>query len=90
MILPTPPDLGMLRVRTCARWSPPNWPAWASRTWSGFPGRTTWSRGYGEPGRAFRAIPSEVEPIVANLAIANMDFSEFADYADEDGVFRGF
>lgn len=41
-------------------------------------------------GRSFRAVPQEVEPITANLAIANMDFFEFADSADPDGVFRGF
>ncbi len=41
-------------------------------------------------GRTFRAPPQEVEPITANLAIANMDFFEFADAADPDGVFRGF
>ena len=45
---------------------------------------------YGQPGRSFRAVPREVEPIVANLAIANMDFSEFADNTDDDGVFRSF
>lgn len=38
-------------------------------------------------GRTFRSIPWEVEPIVANLCLANMDF---ADSADSDGVFRGF
>jgi len=41
-------------------------------------------------GRTFRAVPQEVEPITANLAIANIDFFEFADAADPDGVFRGF
>lgn len=41
-------------------------------------------------GRTFRAVPQEVEPITANLAIANMDFFEFADSADSDGLFRGF
>ncbi len=44
----------------------------------------------GEVGRTFRAIPEEVEAIVANLSIANMDFREFADNVDPDGVFRGF
>jgi hypothetical protein len=43
-----------------------------------------------EPGRAFRAIPSEVPGIENNLSIANMDFYEFADNVDHDGVFRGF
>ncbi|MBB1512749.1 hypothetical protein H5399_09050 [Tessaracoccus sp. MC1627] len=42
-----------------------------------------------EVGRTFRAIPQEIEPITANLSIANMDFSDFADYADADGIFRG-
>ena len=41
-------------------------------------------------GRTFRSVPQEVEPIVANLSISNMDFFEFADRADADGVFRGF
>ena len=41
-------------------------------------------------GRTFRSVPQEVEPIVANLSISNMDFFEFADRADPDGVFRGF
>ncbi|UJP41068.1 DUF6924 domain-containing protein [Cellulomonas palmilytica] len=43
-----------------------------------------------EVGRTFRAVPQEVEPITANLAIGNLDFFEFADAADTDGVFRGF
>jgi hypothetical protein len=41
-------------------------------------------------GRTFRSIPSEVEPIVANLSLANMDFAEFADNTDPAGIFRGF
>lgn len=45
---------------------------------------------YAEPGRTFRAIPSEVQGIQNNLSIANMDFYEFADRVDGDGVFRGF
>jgi uncharacterized protein DUF6924 len=45
---------------------------------------------YGEVGRMFRSVPTEVEPIVANLSLSNMDFAEFADNADPDGVFRGF
>ena len=44
----------------------------------------------GPVGRTFRSIPSEVETIVANLTLANMDFAEFADNADSDGIFRGF
>ena len=43
-----------------------------------------------EPGRTFRAIPSQIQGIENNLSIANMDFREFADSADRDGIFRGF
>jgi hypothetical protein len=41
-------------------------------------------------GRSFRAIPSAIQAIQNNLSISNMDFIEFADAADEDGIFRGF
>ncbi|MET8006576.1 DUF6924 domain-containing protein [Nonomuraea glycinis] len=37
-----------------------------------------------------RVIPSEIPGIRANLSIGNMDFGEFAESADADGVFRGF
>jgi uncharacterized protein DUF6924 len=43
-----------------------------------------------EPGRAFRVIPSEMWGVENNLSLSNMDFFEFADAADEDGIFRGF
>ena len=43
-----------------------------------------------EPGRTFRVIPSEMWGVENNLSIANMDFEEFVDAVDEDGVFRGF
>ena len=42
------------------------------------------------PGREFRTIPAKVHDIEANLSIANMDFDEFADNVDQDGIFRGF
>jgi hypothetical protein len=42
------------------------------------------------PGRTFRAVPAEVYSIDANLGISNMDFWEFADSVEADGVFRGF
>lgn len=45
---------------------------------------------YDQPGRTFRVIPSEVCGVENNLSIANMDFEEFADSCDPDGVFRGF
>jgi hypothetical protein len=43
-----------------------------------------------ERGRAFRAVPSQIQGIENNLSIANMSFFEFADNVDTDGVFRGF
>jgi|SRR6266498_684215 len=45
---------------------------------------------YEKSGREFRAIPSQIQGIENNLSIANMDFDEFADSVDADGVFRGF
>jgi len=40
-------------------------------------------------GKTFRVLPSEAWGVENNLAIANMDYSEIADLADPDGVFRG-
>ena len=45
---------------------------------------------YAEPGRVFRVIPSEMWGVENNLSLANMDFYEFADSVDADGIFRGF
>lgn len=45
---------------------------------------------YEKPGHEFRTIPSQIQGIENNLSIANMDFDEFADSVDEDGIFRGF
>jgi hypothetical protein len=41
-------------------------------------------------GRQFRAVASHIHSIENNLSIANMDFFEFADNVEIDGVFRGF
>ena len=41
-------------------------------------------------GKTFRVILSEAWGVENNLAIANMDYSEFLGAADSDGVFRGF
>ena len=41
-------------------------------------------------GKTFRVIPSEAWSVENNLSLANMDYSEFLDSADPDGVFRGF
>jgi hypothetical protein len=43
-----------------------------------------------EQGRQFRAEPSQIQGIENNLSIANMDFAEFAENCDPEGVFRGF
>ncbi|MCF8611764.1 hypothetical protein L5G28_16580 [Gordonia sp. HY285] len=43
-----------------------------------------------EPGRTFRVIPEKMQSVENNLSIANMDFRDFADAVDDDGVFRGF
>jgi hypothetical protein len=41
-------------------------------------------------GMTFRVVPSEAWGVENNLSLANMDYSEFADSVDPDGVFRGF
>ncbi len=43
-----------------------------------------------EPGQTFRAIPSQMSAVENNLSIANMDFEEFGDATDPDGIFRVF
>lgn len=45
---------------------------------------------YDEPGRTFRVPVRWYPEIAANLSIANLDFSDFADAADASGTFRGF
>lgn len=40
--------------------------------------------------RDFRVIPRQIQAIENNLSIANMDFEDFADSVDQDGIFRGF
>jgi len=42
------------------------------------------------PGRPLRVIPSQMWGVENNLSLANMEYSEFADHVDPDGVFRGF
>ena len=41
-------------------------------------------------GRSFRAIPATLWSIENNLSLANMDFEEFGEAVDTDGIFRGF
>jgi hypothetical protein len=43
-----------------------------------------------EPGRTFRVIPRETHSVENNLSISNMDFADFAESVDADGIFRGF
>ena len=38
----------------------------------------------------FRCIGSQLWGVENNLSIANMDWEDFADAVDDDGVFRGF
>ena len=45
---------------------------------------------YEGSGNEFRAIPSQIQGIENNLSIANMDFEEFAQAVDKDGIFRGY
>jgi uncharacterized protein DUF6924 len=44
----------------------------------------------GVPGRTFRVLPSAMWSVENNLSLANMDWEEFAEGVDADGVFRGF
>ena len=41
-------------------------------------------------GRTFRVVPSEMWSVENNLSLANMDFEEFAESVDSEGIFRGF
>ena len=41
------------------------------------------------PGRFFRVVASELWGVASNLPIANMDWEDFAESVDADGVFRG-
>jgi hypothetical protein len=41
-------------------------------------------------GRTFRVIPSEMWSVENNLSLCNMDWEDFADNLDSNGVHRGF
>ena len=43
-----------------------------------------------QPGRSFRVIPTEMWAVQNNLKLANMDWEDFSESSDPDGVFRGF
>ncbi|MBF6341669.1 hypothetical protein IU450_38195 [Nocardia abscessus] len=38
----------------------------------------------------FRIAPSAIAEVEVNFLLSNMDFGDFADNVDDDGVFRGF
>ena len=42
------------------------------------------------PGQTFRVIPRELWSVENNLALGNMDYKDFAQSVDADGVFRGW
>jgi len=41
-------------------------------------------------GRELRAVPGQIQSIENNLSLSNMEFEEFAEAVEDDGVFRGF
>ena len=41
------------------------------------------------PGRTFRVIPGQMWAVQNNLKLANMDWQDFSEATDSDGVFRG-
>lgn len=43
-----------------------------------------------QPGTFFRLVPSTVQSFAVNMMLSNMDFDDFADNVDADGIFRGF
>lgn len=45
---------------------------------------------YAERSRTFRVMPSEMWGVENNLSIVNLEFDEFVDAADPDGVLRDF
>ena len=43
-----------------------------------------------ESGPSFRVTPAEAWGVENNLRLGNMEFLDFAECVDEDGIFRGF
>jgi hypothetical protein len=41
-------------------------------------------------GDTFRVVPAELWSVQNNLSLPNMEWEEFADNVDGDGIFRGF
>ncbi|ORI21643.1 hypothetical protein [Rhodococcus sp. 1168] len=46
--------------------------------------------GGSEPMPAFRVMPAVLADVENNLSIANLDFADYQNAADSDGIFRGF
>jgi len=42
-----------------------------------------------EFGRSFRVLPAHIWAVANNLFISNMDFADFADNLDTNGIYRG-
>ncbi|MGW5374890.1 DUF6924 domain-containing protein [Nocardia sp. NPDC003999] len=40
--------------------------------------------------QTFRVVPTEMPAVENNLSLSNMDFEDFSENVDADGVFRGF
>jgi hypothetical protein len=55
-----------------------------------------WVEGLEDQGRGprygdtFRVVPAELWSVQNNLSLPNMEWEEFADNVDGDGIFRGF
>ncbi|MFE7927695.1 DUF6924 domain-containing protein [Streptomyces sp. NPDC057456] len=73
----TPPDVRLVVLADEAALAVPERPLLVLRTGAGR---------YEE----LRVIAAELWSVENNIAWANMDWAEFTDAADEDGVFRGF
>jgi uncharacterized protein DUF6924 len=43
-----------------------------------------------DPGRTFRVVPAQFSSVETTLSDSHIDFSDVADNASPDGVFRGF
>jgi hypothetical protein len=43
-----------------------------------------------DPGRTFRVVPEQFSSVETTLSDSHVDFSDVADNASPDGVFRGF
>jgi uncharacterized protein DUF6924 len=42
-----------------------------------------------EPGKTFRVIPAEMWSVENNFSLANLDFADFVEAVDNEGIYRG-